>query len=125
MREAVFERAVTTVIIVNVGVVAAGLLIEGHESQFELVHSAILCVFAAELGLRLRRDGRNFFRGHWNCFDAAIIALSFMPMLGVDASVLRLARTCRLLHLARHASTLRVVRLVSVACRRHGSEMEV
>jgi hypothetical protein len=122
MREAVFECAVEAVIIVNVGVVAAGLLIEGHESQFELVHSVILGVFATELGLRLRRSGRGFFRGRWNCFDAAIIALSFMPVLGVDASALRLARACRLLHLARHVSTLRLVSLVG---RRHDeSELE-
>jgi hypothetical protein len=41
---------------------------------------------------------------------------SALPVLGVDASLLRLASAARLLHLARHASTLRVV---SVVGRKH------
>jgi hypothetical protein len=35
-----FERAVEAVIIANVGVVIAGLVIDGHEQLFETAHCA-------------------------------------------------------------------------------------
>jgi hypothetical protein len=51
-------------------------------------------------------------------FDAVVVVLSFMPALGVDASLLPLARAARLLHLARHlthlAPRLRLARLLRV-----------
>jgi Excalibur calcium-binding domain len=40
------------------------------------------------------------------------IALSTMPVLGVDASLLRVARMARMVHLMRHASHLRLSRLL-------------
>ena len=50
----------------------------------------LLAFFVVELAVRIRRAGwRRFFIGRWNCFDAAVIALSTMPVLGVDASLLR------------------------------------
>ena len=60
---------------------------------------------------------RCFLIGRWNCFDAAVIALSTMPILGVDASLLRVARMARMVHLMRHASHLRLSRLLVPATR--------
>lgn len=45
-----------------------------------------------------------------NVFDAAVILVSAMPALGVDASLLRLARLARLVHFARHIGYLRLLR---------------
>jgi len=79
----------------------------------EFVHNLVLAFFVVELAVRFRRAGwRRFFIGRWNCFDAAVIALSTMPVLGVDASLLRVARMARMVHLMRHASHLRLSRLL-------------
>jgi hypothetical protein len=101
-----FERTVTGVILANAGLVVAGLVLDGHEGLFEVAHDAILTVFVLELLLRLRAGGWRFLRRPLNAFDAMVIAVSCLPVLGVDASVLRLARLARLLHLARHLTHL-------------------
>jgi voltage-gated sodium channel len=106
MTAPVFEPAVGAVIIANTGLVIAGLVIDGHEALFEAAHNGCLAFFVLELGLRLRVGGRAFFRSRWALFDAAVIAVSFMPALGVDASLLQLARAARLLHLVRHLTHL-------------------
>jgi hypothetical protein len=101
-----FDQVVAAVIVFNTVVVVASLIVDGHERQFEFVHDLVLAV-------RFRRGGwRRFFVGRWNCFDAAVIALSTMPVLGVDASLLRVARLARMVHLMRHASHLRLSRLL-------------
>jgi hypothetical protein len=75
------------------------------------VHDSILAFFAVELAVRLRAAGwRRFFTGRWNSFDTVVVALSFMPVLGVDAPLLRVARLARLVHLTRHVSHLRLAR---------------
>jgi hypothetical protein len=107
-----FERAVTAVIVANTGVVVAGLFLDGHEKSFEAIHTVILMFFMAELAWRPHDAGWRFFAGGWNLFDAAVIELSTMPVLGVDASVLRVARLARMVHLMRHASHLRLSRLL-------------
>jgi hypothetical protein len=42
-----------------------------------------------------------------------VILVSAMPALGVDASLLRLARASRLVHFARHAGHLRALTWLS------------
>jgi hypothetical protein len=108
-RRSGFDQVVAGVIVLNTVVVVASLIIDGHERQFEFVHNLVLAFFVVELAVRFRRAGwRRFFIGRWNCFDAAVIALSTMPVLGVDASLLRVARMARMVHLTRHASHLRL-----------------
>ena len=108
-----FDQVVAGVIVFNTLVLVASLIVEGHERQFEFVHNLVLAFFVVELAVRFRRAGwRRFFIGRWNCFDAAVIALSTMPVLGVDASLLRVARLARMVHLMRHASHLRLSRLL-------------
>ena len=112
---------VTGVIVFNTVVLVASLIIDGHERQFEFVHNLVLAFFVAELAVRLRRAGwRRFIIGRWNCLDAAVVAMSMMPVLGVDASLLRVARVARMVHLVRHASHLRLSRLL-VSVTRLGS----
>jgi Ion transport protein len=106
-----FEHVAAGIIIGNTAILAAGLMIDGHEHAFEIAHNACLAFFVCELALRLRASRWQFFRGKWNCFDTAVIGLSCLPVLGVDASLLRLARLARLVHLVRHVSHLRLFRL--------------
>jgi hypothetical protein len=89
----------------------AGLTVDGHEHAFEIVHDGFLAFFVAELALRLWRGGWRILRRPLNAFDAAVIAVSCMPLLGADASLLRVARLARLVHLVRHLSHLRLFRL--------------
>jgi hypothetical protein len=76
---------------------------------FEAIHDGIVAFFVCELLGRLRAGGWRFLRRPINAFDAAVILVSAMPALGVDASLLRLARAARLVHFAKHAGHLRAV----------------
>jgi voltage-gated sodium channel len=105
-----FDYAVAGVIVANTAVLLAGLMVDGHEAAFETAHDGFLGFFAIELALRLRAGGWRFLRKPLNAFDTAVIGLSCLPVLGVDASLLRLARLARLVHLVRHVSHLRLIR---------------
>jgi hypothetical protein len=99
----------------------ASLVIDGYEGLFELAHNAILMFFVFELLVRLRDVGwrlQALLRRPWNTFDVVVIGLSLLPVFGGDASLLRLARLSRMVHLLRHVSSLRAVRLVAVAAMR-------
>ncbi|MDT5366633.1 MAG: voltage-gated sodium channel [Mycobacterium sp.] len=109
-----FEHAVAGVILANTGVLVAGLVVDGHELAFEVAHTSFVGFFGIELALRLRAGGWRFLRRPLNMFDTAVIAMSVLPVLGVDASLLRLARLARLVHLVRHISHLRLIRVVRV-----------
>ncbi len=112
MTAKLFERLVTGVILLNVAVVLAGLVAgEDLERWLEATHNAILAVFIAELAVHLRTHGLRFLRTPWGAFDATLIALSLLPALGLDTSLLRLGRAARVAHLLRHVSGLRVLRL--------------
>jgi hypothetical protein len=113
-RRVTFDHAVAGVIVANTGSLAAGLVVDGHESAFEMAHTGFVGFFAIELALRLRAGGWRFLRRPLNAFDTLVIVLSTLPVLGIDASLLRLARLARLVHLVRHISHLRLIRLLRV-----------
>jgi voltage-gated sodium channel len=116
-----FERLVFVVIGFNAILLVASLVIDGYEGLFELAHNAILMFFVFELLVRLRDVGwrlQALLRRPWNTFDVVVIGLSLLPVFGGDASLLRLARLSRMVHLLRHVSSLRAVRLVAVAAMR-------
>jgi hypothetical protein len=94
----------------NAVVLVAASVIDGHERLFESVHDGIVALFACELLARLRTHCWRFLRRPLSAFDAAVILVSAMPALGVDASLLRLARAARLVHFARHIRHLRLPR---------------
>jgi hypothetical protein len=106
-----FDHAVAGVILANTGVLLAGLMVDGQEHAFEIAHDGFLAFFLVELALRLWRGGWRLLRKPLNAFDAAVIAASCLPWLGVDASLLRVARLARVVHLARHISHLRLLPL--------------
>jgi voltage-gated sodium channel len=109
------ERAVTAVVMLNAGVLVAGLVVDGHDRALEAVHSVIVALFVFELLARLAANGWRFFAQPFNVFDATVILVSALPLAGVDASLLRLARLARLVHFARHAAHLRLARDLRVA----------
>jgi hypothetical protein len=109
-----FDQLVAGVIAANAALVVAGLVVGGHETTFEVAHTTILVFFVCELTFRLRgagwRAGR-WLRRPWNAFDTAVILLSFLPVLGVGVTLLRVARLARVVHLTRHVAHLRLARL--------------
>ena len=108
----VFERLTTAAIVVNVALVGAAQVVTEHEEILEAAHNGILAFFAVELCLHLRAHGWRWLRRPWHAFDAALIVASVLPVLGVDAGLLRMARAARLVHLGKHVSGLRVLRLM-------------
>jgi Ion transport protein len=70
--------------------------------------------FAAELTVRLAVARLGFFRSPWGVFDAAVILLAFLPVLGDSITILRMARLARSAHLLRHVSHLRLWRVLRV-----------
>jgi hypothetical protein len=109
-----FERAVTGVIAVNAGVLVAGLLVDGHEALLEALHDGIVGIFLCELVVRLRVSGWRFLARPFNALDATVILVSALPLAGVDASLLRVARLARLVHFVKHIAQLRLLRFFRV-----------
>jgi Ion transport protein len=109
------EHAVAGVIAANAGVLVAGLAVDGHERLFDTAHDVIVAFFLLELLTRLATNGWRFFARPFNAFDAAVLLVSALPLAGVDASLLRVARLARRVHFARHAAHLRLARPVRTA----------
>lgn len=113
-----FEPSVYLVIAVNAIVTIWSLADSEHEAVFEPVHQGLMVFFAAEMLLRYIRTApprpKNFLSDKWNCFDLSLVVVGLLPMLGVGMvglRMLRVARMARILHSARHASTLRIAHL--------------
>jgi hypothetical protein len=107
-----FEHAVTAVILANSAVMLWSLIDHSREELLENVDLAFLWLFATELLVRLWIAPLGFFRSPWRCFDAAIIMLALLPVLGGGIAVLRIARLARAGHLLRHVTHLRLWRLL-------------
>lgn len=80
------------------------------------LNDVFLGIFVVELVLRFASYGRrpqDFFRSGWNVFDFVIIAASFTPGLGNNATLLRIVRLLRVVRLVSLLPDLRVL-LVAV-----------
>jgi voltage-gated sodium channel len=111
----VFDKAILLAIVANSVVLVWGLVDHAHEELLDPVHEAFLVMFTAELGVRLHRVGWNvkrFLRAPWNTFDALVIGLALAPALGLDVTLLRVARLARMVHALRHVSHLRAVHML-------------
>jgi voltage-gated sodium channel len=99
--EHVFERVVTLVIVANAVIAVWGLVDHVHEELLESLEQGCLLFFVGELLARVGRHRGAFFGRPWNVFDLVVIALAIIP-LPLSASVLRVGRVARLVHLGRH-----------------------
>lgn len=108
--------ATTAAIIVNLGVVAWHYCDGEHEAIQTAAENVILTFFIVETTIKIKLLGpKRFFGDKWNCFDAAVIILSALPILAEGLAALRVVRVARVLHLLRHASHLRLLDLVRSA----------
>ena len=98
-----------------------GLIDHHHEHLLLRCEYGFLLFFVVELGVRLRAVGwrpRRFLARPWNAFDTAVIALAFLPVLGVSVTLLRVARLARVVHTLRHTSHLRLADLLRLLRRK-------
>jgi hypothetical protein len=102
-----FERATLSAILANTVVLAWGWVDHAHALTFERIDTGFLVFFLIELVTRLRRAGWRWLRRPWNLFDATIILLALLPVVGDGITILRMARVAKLVHLGRHISHLR------------------
>lgn len=115
--ERIFEHVATSVVMSNAGLVAWSVLDHAHDELTERLETGCLIFFVGELLVRLARHRGAFLRQPWEVFDLLVIGLSLLPALGVDVTLLRVARLgrlARLVHLTRHLSGLRLLRFVRV-----------
>lgn len=110
-----FEGVVTGAIVANTAVLVWGLVDHAHAEVAERLEHIIIVAFAVELACKLARQRLAYFRQPWQAFDAAVIALALLPALPVGVALLRTARLARLLHLARHVTQVRILRVAKEA----------
>ena len=111
-----FDRIILAAIIANTTVLITSFIDHSHENVWEPIHTGFLMFFVTELGVRLAGAGWHPIRfltaSRWNAFDTAVIGLAFLPALGVDVTLLRVARLARVVHSLRHVGHLRLADLV-------------
>ena len=101
-----FDRVALAAILANTVVLAWGWLDQAHGLAAERMDTCFLVFFLIELFTRLRRAGWRWLRQPWNLFDASIILLALLPVVGDGITILRMARVAKLVHLGRHISHL-------------------
>lgn len=100
-----FQRSVIVAIIcagVLAGLETSPSIIARHGGWLRILDLTVLGIFVLEMALKIAAHGRrpfDYFRQGWNVFDFAIVAICLLPVDGMFASVLRLARVLRLLRL--------------------------
>lgn len=96
-----FERLVVGVIVVNaitLGLETSSTAMALMGPALILLDRAALLFFCGELAIRIAAYGFAFFRGPWNLFDFAIVAISLAPA-SEGFQVLRALRILRALRL--------------------------
>ncbi|WP_295880123.1 ion transporter [uncultured Thiohalocapsa sp.] len=105
------QRIIIAVIIVNavtLGLETADALMATLGGLLKALDRAALAVFVVEIGLKLYAFGWRFFRGAWNVFDFAVVAIALVPASG-PLAVLRALRVLRVLRLVSTVPRLRFV----------------
>jgi voltage-gated sodium channel len=112
-----FGKVATGVIVVNAGIALTTFLHHEWEEPLALVEESCLAFFSVEMALKMYWQRTAFWRSKWNLFDLVVTVLAVLPLLlvGLDMGVLRVARAARVLHVGRHVSTLRAMRLAVFA----------
>ena len=115
-----FNLAIVGVILANAAVLGLATypsIVDSAGGALASLEHLFLGVFVVELAVRVIAHGRrpqDFFRNGWNVFDFLVIALSFVPGLAANATLLRMARLARVLRVVRFFPALRTI-LIGVA----------
>ncbi len=115
LRSVVESRAFNLVITAAIVINAITLGLETSPQAMSIagplllaIDGAALWLFTVEIGLKLWLYRSHFFRGGWNVFDFAIVAVAWFPAAG-PLSVLRALRIMRVLRLVSVVPQMRTV----------------
>ena len=106
-----FSIAITSVIVINaivLGLETSPKVMAVAGPLLLAIDSAALWVFTIEIGLKIWLYRSRFFRGGWNIFDFAIVAIAWLPATG-PLSVLRALRIIRVLRVVSLIPQMRAV----------------
>ena len=106
-----FQRAILALIVLNavtLGLETSAEVMAAIGPALRAVDRIVLAVFTIEVALRVVAHGPRFFRGPWNVFDFAIVAISLLPSTGAF-TVLRALRVLRVLRLISAVPRMRAV----------------
>jgi voltage-gated sodium channel len=110
-----FDRTIMAVVIANAVVLGAGTyesVAERHGGLLHALNDACLAIFVVELAIRFVAAGgspRRYFSNGWNVFDFIVVGAAFVPGLGNNSTLLRLARLMRVIRVVRLLPDLRVL----------------
>ena len=106
-----FSIAITSVIVINaivLGLETSPKVMAVAGPLLLAIDAAALWVFTIEIGLKIWLYRSRFFRGGWNIFDFAIVAIAWRPATG-PLSVLRALRIIRVLRVVSLIPQMRAV----------------
>jgi voltage-gated sodium channel len=106
-----WERIVTALIILNaatLGLETSQRVMSRFGPLLEIVDTAVLAIFVAEITARMSVYGRAFWRDGWSIFDFAVVGIALVPATG-SFSVLRALRVVRILRLISAVKSIRRV----------------
>lgn len=106
-----FSLVITAVIVINaitLGLETSPQAMNVAGPLLLAIDAAALWVFTVEISLKLWLYRSRFFRGGWNVFDFAIVAIAWLPAAG-PLSVLRALRIMRVLRLVSVVPQMRTV----------------
>ncbi len=110
-----FTALVLAVILANavvLGMQTYAELERDHGDTLDLLNTIFLGFFVVEVSLRIAAFGRrpqDFFRGGWNLFDFAVVAMAFVPGIRESSTLLRVARLLRVVRVVRVLPDLRLL----------------
>ena len=106
-----FQWAILVVILFNsllFGLQTSRGIIQSHGVLLQCLDQICLWIFVFELGLKILAYGVLFPRDLWNLFDFLIVAISFVPDMGMFSS-LRLFRVLRVFRLVSGMRHMRII----------------
>ena len=106
-----FQWAILVIILFNsilFGVQTSHELMQSHGVALQRLDQRCLWIFVVELGLKIAAYGSRFQRDPWNLFDFLIVAVSFVPDMGMFSSV-RLFRVLRVFKLVSGMRHMRII----------------
>src|SRR5688572_764999 len=111
----VFQNVILAVIglaSILVGLETFQELTAEHHTLFSTLDSILLTIFTLEVAIRIVAHGRRpweYFRDGWNIFDFVTVAIFYLPFIGSEVALLRLARVLRMLRLVKAVPGLRML----------------
>lgn len=110
-----FQLAILVIIVANavtIGLETYSSIRQAHGGLLDALDRVFITIFVVEVTIRVLSYGRRpwqFFTRGWNIFDFSIVALSLVPGIGANATLLRTVRVLRVIRLFEAINDLKVI----------------